>query len=491
VFGSSGQYRWLFALVAATLFYFYPGGDPNQTSRYLMTEAIVLRHTPEITPNHSRTVDKGELDGRYYSDKAIGISLLAVPLYAAFRAAERATGLDPNDHVVARARVHMLSFLLAGLPTVVMAALLARVLRRLGTKPSRAALLASAFALGTLVFPYGTVLYGHTLAACLLFAAFVVVFEWDLARTGRDDTPLDPKRALLLGALSATGFIVEYPTALPFAIVVGYALWRSPRASIAPTIGKLAIGVAPLAVVHMAYSTWAFGSPFALPYKYVIEPIFRAHTSSGIFGIGLPIPSAVYGALFSAYRGIFFFCPITVLVFAGYAAWLARGTHLRFAALCAGITIAGFAFVVSYYAWHGGMGVGSRHLVPFCAFLVMPIGYLVERSAGWRVATSVLGATSVLILGTIVAITMHFPEEDPFLGNPLYALVVPALLRGEIGIHFGDVLDSAGRRDAGFNVGTLFGASPALSLAIPLLAWAIAFGYVVLSERRSRAEATA
>ncbi len=470
--------RWMYVLLAATSFYFLAAADPNQVSRLLLTEAIALEGRPDITERHGATIDKGEYDGRYFSDKAPGVSLLAVPLYGLMRAAERVAGLDSSSRPVARARVHVLVFLLAGLPATLTAALLARALRRLGTSPGRADGLACAFGLGTIVFPYGLVLYGHALAALLLFSTFIVVMEWDLDSDG--SAPLSSSSAFGLGALAATAVVVEYPMALPCAIALSYALARTPRTAIGATVARMAAGAfAPIAV-HMAFATWAFGSPLALPYRFVVEPFFRAHVSSGLFGIGVPIPAAIYGTLVSSYRGLFFFCPITALVFAGYGAWVDRAKQLRVAALTLAITLAGLVFTVSYYAWDGGLSTGSRHLVPYCAFLVLPLGMLVERSRLWRVLASGLAVLSALVLVAMVAVSLQVPEEDVAIGNPLYSVALPHLMRGELGIFFGDFFGAPSRGDVSGTLASAFGAPAWLSLAIPIVAWGVSGGLVLV-----------
>ena len=465
----------LFALTLATLFYFYPGGDPNQTSRWLLTDAIVTRGRPDITETHGGSVDKGELRGRYYSDKAPGISLLAVPLTAAMRGLERATGLDPESRPVLRARVHFLSFLLSGVPAALTGWLLADLAALLGARRRRADLLGCAYALATLAFPYGTVLYGHTLSALLVFAAFfrVARAELDSEAAGDVSIALGARGATVLGALVAGAFVVEYPTFILGATIALYTLYRTAAAARLAVLGRIALGAAGPGLVQAAFSTWAFGSPFALPYKYVVEPLFRAHTASGLFGIGLPIPAAVYGALVSPYRGIFFFCPVLVLAFAGYAAWLRDGRALRVAGLAAALSLAGLLFAVSYYAWDGGLATGSRHLVPIAAFAILPLAFFVESGRAARAITFALSVVSALILGATLSVTMHHAEGDPFGPSGLYTVVVPSLLRGDLGIFFGDVVGTLPRGDLAGTVASVLGAPPWLALALPASAWAV------------------
>jgi hypothetical protein len=167
----------LFVLIAVTYAYFYQGGDPNQTSRLLLTQAIVERHALDITPGQSLTIDKSRVGARYFSDKAPGVSLLAVVPYAAARVAERATGLDGDALAVRRARMHAVVFVVVGLAGVAAAYFLRRSLLLLGCPRAHASLLTVAYALGTPAFPFSTVLYGHEVTAALLVASFYFILR--------------------------------------------------------------------------------------------------------------------------------------------------------------------------------------------------------------------------------------------------------------------------------------------------------------------------
>ena len=74
--------------------YAYFIGPPawNQNSRLALTRALVERGSTIIDPDHATTGDKSFRDGHFYSDKAPGASLLALPAYALYYAATRATG---------------------------------------------------------------------------------------------------------------------------------------------------------------------------------------------------------------------------------------------------------------------------------------------------------------------------------------------------------------------------------------------------------------
>jgi hypothetical protein len=72
----------LFLLVFGVYAYFYQAGGWNQNSRFDLTRAIVEHHTIAIDAFADNTGDKAQREGHWFSDKAPGLSLLAVPPYA-------------------------------------------------------------------------------------------------------------------------------------------------------------------------------------------------------------------------------------------------------------------------------------------------------------------------------------------------------------------------------------------------------------------------
>jgi hypothetical protein len=72
----------LFLICLGAFAYFYQAGSWNSTTRFDLVRAIVERHTLSIDAYHMNTGDKALRDGRYYCDKAPGISLLCAPSYA-------------------------------------------------------------------------------------------------------------------------------------------------------------------------------------------------------------------------------------------------------------------------------------------------------------------------------------------------------------------------------------------------------------------------
>ncbi len=476
----------MFLLIAFTYAYFHQGSDPNQTSRLALIHAMVERGAVDITPARAMTLDKGGFRGKAYSDKAPGVALLVAPAYAIMRFTDRLAGPSPDDRGLQRVHLHTLSFLAAGLPATLGAWFLMQTLLLLGTSRRWAELLTVGWALGTLVFPFATLMFGHAMAAGLLLGAFYLLQKWRAAGVA-----IDLPRAAGLGLIWGTSIVVEYPTGTLVAIMGLYALSfdRRPRA-IVRVLGGAALGSALPFVAHATFAYLAYGSPFVLPYKYLLEPIFVAHTSSGILGIGIPTKVGIWGALFSTYRGLFFLCPFLALMLVGFWRWFDGGEHRREMWCLAALVAAYLVFATSYYAWDGGGSTGSRHLVPVLGFFVMAISFFVRSSRTAEVITLALLVPSVLIMFLCTAVIVQMPEGGLSESNPFYTLVVPSVLRGTFERNMADAYYPRLQADAVYNLGTLFGLSPRLSLLVPLLTWGLAYGLPsLLPGRRAHAVA--
>lgn len=468
----------LFVLLALTFAWFYEGGDPNQATRMFLTRAVVERHEPDITPYHAKTIDKSQEGDKFYCDKAPAVSLLATIPYALTNAVDRRMGWQ-DLRAAHQARLHLITFLFSGIPGVVAAFFVRRSLRFFGAGEGASDLLTVGYALGTLVFPFSTVLFGHQLAAALLAASFW--YAIDARTTGA----LTPSRLALLGALWGTALTTEYPTGLLVAVQGLYVLWAAKDVKGGlRVLAWSAVGAATPLVLHSAFLMWAFGSPISLPYAHMAEPIFLAHVSTGILGINLPTWVGFFGSFFSRYRGLFFLCPVLVLSLLGFRSWILAGEKRAELVLCGAQVVLYSSFCAGYYAWDGGGSTGPRHIVPALAFFLVPAAYFV-RSKKAAVIAAVAVVPSVLLMLACVAVRIQVPEGDPWRANPLYEIVLPAFLRGELAINRADLDFVDPRGDAAHNLGMLVGLNGLASLLPLALAWLLVEGAALLPRRRT------
>jgi hypothetical protein len=467
-----------FILLFLSYFYFFQGGDPNQSSRFLLTRAMVERHAFDITPDQAISLDKGFHDGKFYSDKAPGISFAAVVPYAGLRLSDRLFHLEGTSRIASRCKLHVLSALLSGLPTTIIAFLLFRVLCAWRVRRGLAELCAFAYGVGTIAFPFATLMFGHQLAAVLVFGSFAhIAVERAKGDRGTGPTPFTGP---LLGLAFGTSIVVEYPTGmLCAALGVYFLLWKSQhdartrsllglvRAG-APVIGTMLV---PLAL-HSLFLYAAYGAPFKLPYKYLIEPIFTAGTTGGFLGIGVPTKVGTYGTLISPYRGFLFFSPFLALAIAGFFTWFRKHQSLRAEGIVALASILMYlVFNTSYYAWDGGGSFGPRHLLPATPYMVLAVGLFANehRAQLWLFIALLIPSIACMLLGTSVLVQL--PEGDAYLLDPIREVYEGAMARSELSLNPQDSFLPELRGDASYNLGTLFGLSPRASLVALVAMW--------------------
>ncbi len=457
-------------LLFATYAYFISPPSWNENSRFDLARSLVERRSLDIDPYHHNTGDKSFYEGRHFSDKAPGTSLLAAPAYAIYSAYLKVTGGAPPASVSAPPRDgDELSYLvnpsfrkalyLCNLSTnaaagAVLGAVFFLVLRRRFALPPRHALGATiVLGWGSLVFPYATMFYGHVLAATCLFGSFA-------ALTAR--APGARASLLAAGLLSGLAVLVELPTAAAVAGLGAYAVLRFRRRS----AWFLAGLVAPVALLF-AYQQAAFGHPLRAGYALVSRAEFAQGMSRGLFGINLPRVSVFAAILAGRSRGLLYVSPILLVAFIGLGRWLASCLRRRedraLAALASGIVLFFLLMNAGYYRWHGGAALGPRHVIPALPFLCLGLAFVPVRVPRRFPALSpgLLGVLAGISVLNQVAATAVGPAA-PIVPDVLRDHVYDHLLRGEVAVAPG----------AG-NLGLLLGLPGVTSLVPLLVAWAL------------------
>src|SRR5277367_3044828 len=258
-------------LIAAVVFvsnaYFYEGGGWNQNSRFDLVRGIVEERTLRIDAYHQNTEDKAFANGHFYSDKAPGLALLAVPIAVATRPLLQAAGVDPASPRGLTDLAYCLTVFAVGLPMALACACLFWIALQLGSSVSASAFGAVALGLATPMWAYSTLFWGHALAgACLVFAfACALRLREDASSVG------DVFGGLILGLTAGWATVTEYPSAPASAVVAVLALvlvWKDgSRRRWRVTLGVGAGALACIAVL-MAYQYAAFGSVFHPSYSY-------------------------------------------------------------------------------------------------------------------------------------------------------------------------------------------------------------------------------
>lgn len=418
----------------------------NTESHLYPAFAMVDHHTVNIDAYHQGLGDKSFWNGHYYTDKAPGLSFLAVPVYAAMRV------ILPNVKVQGFLLYHHIknyyyipenmtylrygiTYMLVALPSAALAILLWYFLMCITGRTGWSLGVAATYALGTMAYVYSIWYFSHQICAVLLFSAFLLLFFYVRGKEyGRSAALAAGGAGLLVGY----SIISEYPTAVIGAALAVYllAIARDRRR----TFIDFVVGMLPPAALNIAYNLAAFGKPFATGYMYVHSAAYRSHIHGGFlglanplsYGIQLPTPLTIWQITLGTYRGIFLISPV-LLLFAAGAVFMWRRREMRAEWwLCIAIVVLYFLMDASRGAdtngWSGGSSVASRHLTPMLPFMMVPIafGY---RSRYFRIIFAATAAVSIALMFMIVSSTYLFPYQDQ---NPILNEVLPNFFAGKI-----------------------------------------------------------
>ena len=354
--------------------YFYQDPEWNGNSRLDLTRAIVERGTFQIDGYPSQhdwaTEDLALYNGHYYSDKAIGSSLFAVPFYFLIFNLAAALHLQLGSVFVK----HLLTALVLAPAFAVNGIVMYRLAGKLGASPRRALVATLAIALGTMLWPYSAVYYGHALTAAFLIVCFYLLFSMSRARE-----TIRPMGFFMAGLAMGLGFITEYTAAfiIPGLIVYAALVLRGQTAQTALRIALAGTAGALIPLSAMfAYNFSVFGNPLAFGYTYEASNTFQQGMSLGLMGIHLPHRSVLIHITLDPKFGLFWQSPILALAPFGYFMSLKRREYRAETILSIYAIGAMLLMNAGYYLWWGGHGFGPRLIIPCLSFFIVPLALL-------------------------------------------------------------------------------------------------------------------
>lgn len=490
----------LFVLLFVSFAYFYQAGGWNQNSRFALVRAITNEGTLNIDPFKNATGDKAEHGGHFYSDKAPGIALSAVPVVAAVRPVYRMFGGDPETYAGLALLSYLATVFTAGLFTSLAAVCLFTLCMELGASYGGALFAALTYALATPIWTLATIFIGHSFAAAFLVFAFAAA-----TRIGTTDPSRDLRLGATVGFCAGWATVSEFPAAIPAALLAVAAAaraWPLGRVRATRILGALAASALACAAVLMAYQWACFGSPFHLAYS---SEIGYAGMDKGVFGVETPRMIRLRRILFGDYRGLLPLAPTLALAPFGFGVMFARlrsdaaydvAARRRMAVVLALLIAAYFILLnASYNYWEGGWSYGPRHAAPAIPFFSVGLAFLwtvVPAVGRWALAAmSAYGAAITLIAVS----TMPLPPAN--LCQPVQQLLLPAFLDGDLALNTqtmasgGVDLDFRAHHEprAAFNLGMKLGLGTGHLSLVPLaLVWAWC-GYALISASARRSAA--
>ena len=456
--------------------YFMPKwADWGANSRANLVYAFVDKGVLYIDDYHENTGDKACFagadytgdspceDGHYYTDKSLGPSLLALPFYtvftkiAALPPIERfissgsglgnfedtlnpdGAGIRPEAMYQGMALAFMTFFAMA-LPSAVLGAVVFLFAARFTTRDSYAFILALAFGLGTMAFPYSNVLYQHQTAAVGAFIGFFLLW-----RVIYEQASL--RWLWLVGVLFSLVVITEYPVAPALAVIFIWAAIKMPNRW---QLYRVILAGIPLGVIFMGYNYLTFETIMPVGYNYSIN--WQDQHQTGFLSLTAPTIDRLYGLTLSPFRGIFILSPFLLLVFPGlYLMWKQRPDQRDVWVVLVLVMFSFMLYNAASVMWWGGFTVGPRYLVPMMPFMVLPISFafnwLLEKLPG-RVLTAALVAISLFSVWALTIGGQGWPEVAGFPNTiaemnasfPLFDHALPLLAEGDVARNYGGIL---------------------------------------------------
>lgn len=398
--------------------------NANTVSRAATVAALTERGDLCIDAYHEETDDKAYVNGHYYSEKAPLPALVVAPIWIAVY---RLGWVGPGPcGLLTDGLLALGGFLCGALPLALIMLFTWRQLEQ--HHPSHRAFLITLVAyFGSFPFLYAGSFQGHLLAALFLLLA------WDAHRQHRH---------LLSGFAAGAAVCSEYSLFLfPLAWMLQTAYRRQ-----GGYLLRIAMGGLPFVVLLLTHNFAVTGSPFSLPYDHT-----ALHTDDArFFGLSLPHPAALWGLLFSGYRGLFVHAPLTLLVlyhFVGRPTFATVRSILLHPLIIPAVALV--LMLSAHSMWWGGWAWGPRHLTSIAVLLLAGGLPLVPWTRAARTSFMTVG-----VLGLLLNLSARFTTgygmptgiERPFLD-----IVLPALCNGHLGggawtdlLHLGPVAGLTG-----------------------------------------------
>lgn len=281
----------------------------------------------------------------------------------------------------------LITFLCIGLIGAFLAPLLYSFLKKITQAPLYAFIITLAICLGTPLYKYSAMYYGHVLVALFLFVVFFLWFNM------KDKEPINPVKVLISGYFLGFAIITEYPTAI-IAFLLGlyilYVLWEKKHLFDKKIYIHLMLGVLPPLIIALAYNYAVFHDPFKTGYSYEIVDQFLVGQSTGMMGIGMPNLSVLFYMTLHPTMGIFWQSPFLLFAFIGWFQMWKNRQYRAEALLSLGIILIYSLMMSGYYIWWGGAATTPRNLLPIFPFFCIPLAFITKKWEKWILLIFVL-----------------------------------------------------------------------------------------------------
>jgi hypothetical protein len=388
-----GLFATLFSVYLLTFSGVYHSTD--EMAILVTADSLARRGTWDIDLIRWTAEQQGDMgpDGHLYSNKGIGTSLAALPLY----------WLALQSQRVGNVQAGMLS---NAVVTALTGVVIYLFLCRLRFSPGSASGTALAFGLGTMAWPYARLLFGESLAGlCLLLGAFALHRYHDGHHRA---SPLVAGMSLGIVVLTRLNLAVLLPF---FALLLLVYLYRRHGRDYRAWIEPLMLFGLPIlaALAIVGWYNWIrFGSPLISGYP----PKERFTT---------PLFQGLYGLILSPGKGLIWYSPLLLAALAAWPAFFRR--HRESGLLIAAVVLGCVAFYSPWRMWWAGHSWGPRFLLVVVPLASLPLASALEAAGKRRlhaVGLVVLAIVSVGVQVLGIAVNFNLYLDDVYAQIGLY-----------------------------------------------------------------------
>lgn len=358
-------------------YYLFTGQGSIQSAdgkiMYLLTQSMVENHSLSFTER----VSQGDAEGEKYSKYGIGMSVLAAPFYIAGKALSAVLPVAPSY-----ATLFCVSMMNAFI-TALSCLLIYRLGReRFGFSHRTSVLLAIGYGLSTIAWFYSEDFMSEPATSLFLLAAVFLVTGSDGGQKHRN--------LLLAGVFLGMALTCRLATLVT---VPGFLLYLMLDREKAPSwkIKKLVADAARLLIPITGFVFLIF------LYNYVrFENIFETGYEKG-FGAGGW--TGLLGILFSPGKSVFLYNPLIIVGCLAIPIFIKVKNKMAW--LFGWIVLIHLVLFSFWHSWYGGSGWGPRLMLVTLPYLVLPVGFLLEKAKGKARA----GIIAVMVVGICIQIS--------------------------------------------------------------------------------------
>lgn len=416
-------FLFIFFIYCLTIHFTLQG--PNPTSRFLLTKSIVERGVfwfpEEFKDQYWLEPDFSQIDDKLYSDKAPGLSFLAVPFFILGKMIGNLISFNfqpysayyPDNDIFAIIGIQIGLILLASIGIL----RLYDVSRIMGISERNSILASLITAFATPYWVYARTMFAHVPAGVFLISSIFYILKF------REEKKYF--QLILAGFFTGFGFTIEFPLlfAIPWLSVLlllpviqtDYP-WKK-RLSALSLYGFITIVCSlPLFI----YNLINFGDITANALSF-------SHWADNVHLLE-PVHEGLSVLLLSNDRGLIYFCPIVLFGFIGL--FLASRRYPLESAVIISLIFCFIIFYAKKWESHGGAAFGPRYIVPILLLVGLGFGWIIENIEGSFLKQGAMlsvGAWSFFcsFLGALFAVLIFTPygSEDPIFGEALNKLI--------------------------------------------------------------------